>query len=309
MITAITLNAAIDQIYEIPSMTVGGVNRVVEVTRDAGGKGMNVAKVIQALGAPVDVGGFAGGSNGKRIEQCLKERSIPSELIQISSESRVCLTVLDDKNETGTEFLESGPVISKSEWASMLYWLEHKSKRIKWFALSGSLPQGVPVDAYAEMIHIIHANGAKAVLDTSGEALQRGIKAKPFAIKPNEQEITSLLGKNITCENDLLEAGRKFVASGIEHACFSLGGAGAIFVNRTGSFKIAAPQIDVVNSVGSGDAFVGGLLYGFTKESDLFTTYKRAVACGAVNAMHREIGFIQTEMMESIMSELTVQQI
>lgn len=309
MITAITLNAAIDQIYEVQSLEVGEVNRVSSMTRDVGGKGMNVAKVLQASGVAVDVGGFAGGNNGKRIEQLLKNRSLPSELIQIADESRVCLTVLDEKEGTGTELLESGPLISDKEWCSMLDWLDRKSKVVKWFALSGSLPKGLPVDAYAQMIDIINANGAKAVLDTSGDALKLGIQAKPFAIKPNKEEIASIIGKHVLSKTDLLVAGRQFVESGIEHACFSLGGEGAIIVNQSGAYKIDAPRVHVVNTVGSGDAFVGGLLFGSAVGEDVHTIYRRAVACGSVNAMHKEIGFIKKELVESLMSKVTVQKI
>ena len=306
MITAITLNAAIDQIYNLESLIVGGSNRVSTITQEAGGKGMNVAKVLQSSGAKVDVGGFVGGINGERIRQLLEKRAISSELISISGESRVCLTVLDSLKSDVTEFLESGPEISKEEWNSMLDWIRQKSKSVKWFALSGSLPKGLPTTAYSEIIQIINENGAKAVLDSSGEALKNGIEAKPFAIKPNEHEIAAILGKTSATENDLLEAGNRFVNEGIEHVCFTLGGEGAIFVNQFGYFKAEAPRVNVVNTVGSGDAFVGGLLYGFAHKEEINIAYKRAIACGSVNAMHRAIGYIDLKQVEALMEEIAI---
>lgn len=306
MITAITLNAAIDQIYEVNSLEIGCVNRISSVTKDAGGKGMNVAKVLQASGATVDVGGFAGGANGEKICQLLTARALPNEMISIADENRVCLTILDRSDGQGTELLESGPVISHDEWSDMLKWLETKSKTSKWFALSGSLPKGVPTDAYKQMINTIQSNGAKAVLDSSGNALKLGIEAKPFAIKPNEEEIAAILRKNSLSETDLIEAGKQFVATGIEHVCFSLGGNGALIINESGAYKITAPKIDVVNTVGSGDSFVGGLLYGFATGEDIETTYKRAVASGTSNAMHKDIGYIEIDAVEAFMNEISI---
>lgn len=309
MITTITLNAAIDQVYEVEKLAVGGTNRVSAITQEAGGKGINVAKVLQYSGANVDVGGFAGGINGERIRKLLEKRSISSELIPVSGESRICLTVLDSTTSEVTELLESGPEISKEEWQSMLDWVRQKSKHVKWFALSGSLPKGLPSTAYAELIDILNANGAKVILDSSGEALRFGIKAKPFAIKPNEHEIAAILSKNTLTEDDLLEAGNRFVNEGIEHVCFTLGGEGAIFVNQTGYYKIDAPSIDVVNTVGSGDAFVGGLVYGLAQNEEISIAYKRAIACGSVNAMYQAIGFIDLEQVETLMKQLTINKI
>ena len=309
MITTITLNAAIDQVYEVESLTVGGVNRVAGITQEAGGKGINVAKVLHYSGENVTVGGFAGGINGKRIRQLLEKKSISNELIPVSGESRICLTVLNSSENEVTELLGPGPTISEEEWQSMLEWVRQKSKSIEWFVLSGSLPKGIQAAAYAELIQIINANGAKAILDTSSDALRFGIRAKPFAIKPNEQEIAVILGKDAVTETDLLEAGNLFVNQGIEHVCFSLGEDGAIFVNQYGYFKANAPKIEVVNTVGSGDAFVGGLLYGLANKEEISTAYKRAIAYGSVNAMYHAIGFINLEQVKLLMEQITIKKI
>ena len=175
--------------------------------------------------------------------------------------------------------------------------------------MSGSLPKGLPTTAYAELIQIMHANGAKALLDSSGDALRDGIEAKPFAIKPNEHEIAAILGKNAITENDLLEAGERFVSEGIDHVCFTLGREGAIFVNQYGYFKANTPSIDVINTVGSGDAFVGGLLYGLAHNEEISIAYKRAIACGSVNAMYRAIGFINLEQVDALMEQITIKKI
>ncbi|MCG3088068.1 1-phosphofructokinase [Sporosarcina cyprini] len=306
MITTITLNAAIDQIYQVDRLEREAVNRVKDVHQDAGGKGLNVAKVLKQLGANVDAGGFLGGMNGERIRSLVREKGIADEFIPIAEESRVCLTIMDAETGKGTEFLEGGPVIQDKEWEKMLSWLEKKSKRTKWFALSGSLPQGLPSDAYAQLIDIIQSNGAKAILDTSGEALRHGIEAKPFAIKPNEKELADLLGVPTLSLSLMIEEGHRLVESGIPHVCFTLGGEGAVIVNREGCFRVKAPAVPVKNTVGSGDSFIGGLIQGFTSSQDSFEAYKRAVACGSVNAAHMEIGHVDALEVERMLKEITI---
>lgn len=306
MITTITLNAAIDQIYQVDRLESEAVNRVKDIHQDAGGKGLNVAKVLKQLGANVDAGGFLGGMNGERIRSLVREKGIADEFIPITGESRVCLTIMDEATGKGTEFLESGPVVTEKEWQKMLSWLEKKSKRTKWFALSGSLPKGLPSDAYAQLIGIIQSNGAKAILDSSGEALRHGIEAKPFAIKPNERELADLLGVPALSLSLMIEEGHRLVDSGIPHVCFTLGGEGALIVNREGCFRVKAPAITVKNTVGSGDAFIGGLIDGFAASQDSFEAYKRAVACGSVNAAHMEIGHIDLMEVERIVKEITI---
>lgn len=308
MITSITLNAAIDQIYRLDCLAVGGVNRISDMHQDAGGKGLNVAKVLTSLGAEVDAGGFLGGSNGEKIRRLVKEKGIPEQFIPIVGESRVCLTVMETSTGKGTELLEGGPVISKEEWKSMLDWLRVKSNQTKWFALSGSLPKGLPDDAYAQMIDIINANGAKAVLDTSGIALRYGIEAKPFAIKPNEQEFAGMVGEESLSMERMRKEGCRLVEQGIGHVCLTLGEKGALFCNRSGSFQAEAPRIDLKNPVGSGDAFIGGLLYGFSSFEEDVKTYKRAIACGSVNAAHPEIGYSNWNEVEDLIKMIKIQE-
>ena len=309
MITSITLNAAIDQVYRIDSLAVGGVNRILDMRQDAGGKGLNVAKVLTSLGAKVDAGGFLGGSNGEKIRRLVKEKGIPEQFIPIAGESRVCLTVMETLTGKGTELLESGPVISADEWKSMLDWLREKSKKTKWFALSGSLPKGLPNDAYAQMISIINANGAKAVLDTSGIALRYGIEAKPYAIKPNEREFADMVGVESMTLDRMREEGSRLVEQGIGHVCLTLGGKGALFCNESGSFHAEAPLIDVKNPVGSGDAFIGGLLYGFSSFEEDVNVYQRAIACGSVNAAHPEIGYSDWNEVVDLMKLIEIREL
>lgn len=309
MIATVTLNAAIDQVYEMNTLQVGQTNRVMQKFQQGGGKGINVARVITALDGDVLIGGFVGGLNGDKIKALLIEERLQSKFIQIEGESRICLTVTNQETKEMTELLEEGPTIHQHEWQKMLNWIELQADHSEYFVLSGSLPKGVPTDAYATITHLLKQKGVRVALDTSGEALKQGVAAIPFAIKPNEDEIVQLIGKPIEGQEDLIEAGEKLHALGIEHVCFSLGEKGALFVHSSGVYKVNAPAIQVVNTVGSGDAFLGGLIFKLSQGADYSDAYKWAVACGSVNAGNKEIAKVQKEAVKSVLKELQITKI
>ncbi len=309
MITTVTLNAAIDQVYEMNTLLVGQTNRVMQKFQQGGGKGINVARVITALGGDVFIGGFVGGLNGEKIKTLLIEERLQTSFIQIEDDSRICLTVTNQEKKEMTELLEEGPTIQQHEWEKMLDWIELQANHSEYFVLSGSLPKGVPTDAYATIICLLKQKGVRVALDTSGEALKKGIAALPFAIKPNEDEINQLVGKPVKGQEDLIEAGEKLHELGIEHVCFSLGEKGALFIHSSGVYKVNAPTIQVVNTVGSGDAFLGGLMYKLSQGTDYSEAYKWAVACGSVNAGNKEIAKVQKEAVKSLLKELQITKI
>ncbi|WP_042477354.1 1-phosphofructokinase [Bacillus ndiopicus] len=309
MITTITLNAAIDQVYEMDSFIVGQTNRVINKRQQGGGKGVNVARVITALGGQACISGFVGGLNGKKIDLLLKEEKMHAEFVHIAGESRVCLTVIDKQTENITELLEQGPTIQPEEWQRLLLWLKEQTKKSTYFVLSGSLPKGLPTTAYATMITLLKQKGARVMLDTSGEALYEGVRAVPFAIKPNEDEVTQLLGKAVESEQDLIQAGERLQALGIEHICFSLGAKGALFINESGVFRVNAPKIEVVNTVGSGDSFLGGLTYKLSQGAPYSEAYKWAVACGSANASEKDIGKVHLQVVEDFAKQLLITKI
>ncbi|NHN33451.1 1-phosphofructokinase family hexose kinase [Paenibacillus agricola] len=193
MITTVTLNAAIDKTYYLPSFGLGQVSRVQRMFAEPGGKGINVARVIQQLGYPVIATGFVGGHNGRFIENALSQQGIEHDFIHVEGESRLCLNVIEESKGSSTELLEQGPVISEEAWQLMQAKLAHLAARSRIVCFSGSLPQGVPDDGYAQLIAIVKQAGCLAFLDTSGSALLQGIKALPDFVKPNEDEVRALL--------------------------------------------------------------------------------------------------------------------
>ncbi len=309
MITTLTLNAAIDQVYELDSLMIGQTNRVLQKSQQGGGKGVNVARVIASLGGEVSIGGFVGGLNGSKIAELLQEENLQTDFVQIVEESRICLTIINQQTKEMSELLEVGPTIHEQEWIKMLSWIETQAEHATYFVLSGSLPQGIQKTAYATIIKLLKEKGIRVALDTSGDALKKGITAIPFIIKPNKDEIAQLIGRSALTQEDLVHTGVKLQNMGIEHVCFSLGEQGALFVHPSGVYKVNAPSINVVNTVGSGDAFLGGLIYKLSHGADHTEAYKWAVACGSANAAHNEIAKVQRKNVEKLIDEIQITKI
>ncbi|MCP3741536.1 1-phosphofructokinase [Rossellomorea sp. BNER] len=306
MITTITLNAALDTTYYLPSFTLGRTNRLKDLHVEPGGKGINVAKVLYSLGEKIIAGGFVGGSNGMKITELLEERNIPHEFVNIQEDSRVCLTIINEEIKEETEILEQGPTITDEEWSTICDYVKKAATKSKIITLAGSLPKGVPVDGYSQLIEIIQQNGSKAILDTSGEPLRHGLNSGPFAVKPNEHELRQLINKEILTLTDAIDAGKNLLKKGVQYVCISLGGEGALLLNQEEVYHVKAPEIEVVNTIGCGDAMLAGLASGFDKELPIEQILSLATACGAANALQPYAGKVDLDDIEHLRKDIEV---
>jgi tagatose 6-phosphate kinase len=191
MIVTVTLNPALDLTYSVEALVPHGVHRVAAATERAGGKGLNVARVLHALGEPVLATGLLGGTTGARIADLLAADGVPASFTPIAGETRRTVAVADRRDATG--FWEPGPQISAAEWSLMLARFRDLLGKAAVVALCGSLPPGVPIDGYAVMIRLASAADVPTVLDTSGEPLRHGLAAGPTLAKPNAAELAALL--------------------------------------------------------------------------------------------------------------------
>jgi len=131
-----------------------------------------------------------------------------------------------------------------------------------WFVISGSLPQGVPEDIYGRLIRVLQRHGAKVFLDSSGPALQEGIKANPNAIKPNLDELSQLIGRTLEKESEIYDAAQNLLAGGIEQVIVTLGADGAIVADKNEMLVVRPPAVVASSTVGAGDALVAGYVVG-----------------------------------------------
>ena len=294
MITTITLNVAVDKAYVIGKLTDHTVMRVNRCTNTAGGKGLNVAKVVHLCGEEVQATGFVGGFNGAYVEDMLKKQNIPSRFVHVQGESRSCINVLDEDGGS-TEFLEPGEPIRPEEVQEFLDQFDDIIADSSVVTISGSVPKGVDVTMYAKLIEKIKAQGKKVVLDTSGALLKESIKACPTMVKPKTDEIEDLLGIKVNNHKDLVEGAKKLHEMGIPVVVVSLGGDGALVVSDEGVFRGQPPKIEVVNTVGCGDSMTAAFAVAFARGLSVQEALRYAIAVSAANAMTMETGSFREE--------------
>lgn len=285
MIYTVTLNPAIDKTVEIPGFTAGKVNRVQSIRIDAGGKGINVTKCLANLGQKSISAMLLGGNSGNTIQEILVQQSICTLVVPVTGETRTNLKIIDSTGHSNTDVNEPGPLVD----AEILNHLREKIGQCihtgDTVILSGSLPKGADVVTYQQWCAYFQSLGAQVYLDADGEAMRLGIQAIPYLIKPNDEELSRLLGKPMDSLEDLLQAGHSLLDSGIQEVVISLGGKGALFLNQEGSYLAEALTVPVRSTVGAGDSMVAAMAYGKEKNLPRQQQIRLAVAMGAASVM------------------------
>jgi len=302
MILAITPNPAIDNVYFVEKLEVGEVNRPVEKTRTAGGKGLNVARVSSLIGEKVGAGGFLGGYNGEFIRSEVKKLGIRDEFTQIKENTRDCVNMTDKSTGKSTEILEKGPIVSVDEVNDFFNNYANVCRNYDIISVSGSLPLGVSKIFFNKMISISKENNKKIIVDTSGEGLKIAIEAKAYMIKPNKFELTEYFRREISIKDAL----REFYNSGIELPIVSLGKDGCMTYVDSKFYTFTTPDIKVVNTVGSGDSFIAGCCTGFSRGYNEIDSIKLGMACGTANTQFSATGMVSKELVDKFFSEITV---
>ena len=306
MIITITLNSAIDVSYHPQNFQVNQVHRVENGSKTAGGKGLNVSRVLKQLGCEPLCTGFLGGHSGSWIKKRLKQEGLEHSFIEISGETRTCLAFLDNQYGTQTELLEEGPFITIVEKDTFLSEFSKMLEKADLITASGSLPKGIPLDIYSEIGEMANASNVPFILDTSGKALELGIQGRPFLIKPNREELCQYVGRQELTLDEMITAAKKICAKGVQYVLVSLGKEGALLVGRDTVLVAKIPEITVVNPVGSGDSMLAGMAYALKNQYNLKNSLKWACACGMSNAMGAKTGEIQLQMVHELLSEIDV---
>ncbi|MFF7989040.1 1-phosphofructokinase family hexose kinase [Kitasatospora xanthocidica] len=276
MILTVTLNAALDVTYHIDRLRPYGSNRVRSVVQRAGGKGVNVSRVLHALGQPTAVTGLAGGPAGEALRSELASAGLADRLVPIAGESRRTVAVVDELAGDATILLEPGPLVRMGEWDRFLDRLDTLLPGSEAVVFSGSLPRGVPADAYAELVLLARSHGLPAVVDADGPALQASLAAKPTLVKPNAEELVAVTGLR-----DPLLAAQSLLGAGAKAVVASLGPDGLIAVTPDGSWRARVPERLLGNPTGAGDAAVAALTVGLTADASWPDRLSEAVALSA----------------------------
>lgn len=293
MIVTVTLNAAIDRTLVVPNFQPGQRHRASVGFPSAGGKGINVARALKLLGAPVVCTGLAGGRTGTRLVEELTHEGILNDFVRIGGESRTSIAVLDPTSNSYTEINEWGPEVTEEELEILKEKLTYLAQRAEFVVLAGSLPRGVDPAYYGEVVRELNRGQLLAVLDSEGEPLRFGVEAEPYLVSPNQQEAEALVGHEFVDEEDLAAGlheiarlGARNVLITLESGCYAL-----LREDKTElRVRAEAPLVEPVSVVGAGDTLLAGFLAARIGGKPFDECVRAAVAAGAASVLEAGAG-------------------
>jgi 1-phosphofructokinase/tagatose 6-phosphate kinase len=312
MIITVTLNAAIDKSLSVPSFRLGRRHRTVERRALAGGKGVNIARMLKTLGEPVIATGFQGGPTGTQIVAQLAEESILNDFVRIREESRTNTSVVDPTTGEQTEINEQGPSVDPGEVEQFREKLLYLARGAAIVVFAGSLPRGIGPDFYAQLLRELRKLEVTTIVDTDGEALRLAVRAEPDVVSPNLVEAEELVGHEFIDDSDRAGAVREMV---------SLGARSAIMTVREGCwahmlidgaphlYRVTVPPVEAVATIGSGDAFLAGYVAGRYRGLAAAECLRFGVACGAESTGRLGAGLIDVRAVDRLLAEVAASEV
>ncbi|GAB4537908.1 MAG: 1-phosphofructokinase [Anaerolineae bacterium] len=306
MIITVTLNPTLDKTLSVPKLEPGKVHRAQILREDLGGKGINVSRALQALGIPSQLTGFMAGGTGQIMQTRLRAAGFDIHFVEVEGETRRNITLLDETSGQYTKINEPGPGVKPEHLTALQAQIDQMTRPGDMWAFCGSLPPGAPIDLYARLIRQVQERGGRAFLDTSGPALQAGVGARPFAIKPNSEEAAELLGRPLPSTEEHQLAARQLQAGGIAIVALTRGAQGLILAMDEKVVIATPPPIRARSPVGAGDAALAGLLWAVSDGCDAVETARRIVACGTATAMQEGTGVGERSLVEELLNQVQV---
>ncbi len=296
MIITLTLNPALDKTATIDPLVPGGLNRIQKSELDAGGKGINVSKLLNTLGGKSIATGFVGGSTGGALLRMLDDLGLTHDFVHVQSTTRINLKLLDTVNGV-TEVNDPGVVVTNEEEEALLQKLfafiatstTEKNDAGKantcLFVLAGSMHSGARPSFYKELTHSLKEKGARVFVDADGKAFAEALLASPDFVKPNKEELLRHFGRDSAAavtHDELIALCKKLIDEhGVGLVALSLGAEGAIFVNKEQCIVAPVLSVDVSSTVGAGDSMVGAVAHAFAQNYSFEETVRLAMACSA----------------------------
>src|ERR687883_263264 len=312
MILTVTLNTAIDKTLAVPNFRLGRRHRTVEQTTMPGGKGVNVARVLKTLGAPVIATGLAGGPTGTRIVEQLTEEAILNDLVRIREESRTNTARHDPPTGQQTEINERGPAVTEREIELFREKLLYLAGGAELVVFAGSLPRGVEPDLYHHLIKEVAKGGITTVVDTDGEPLRHAVRAEPDVISPNVLEAEELVGHEFNDDEDMIIAVREMRGLGAREAIMTTSDGCFASVLEGGEpviYRVRIEPREAVAAVGAGDAFLAGFVAARYLGSPPAECLRFAVACGAESTQRLGAGLIEAREVERLLGEIEIERL
>lgn len=286
MIYTITLNPAIDVIYKLrDSYRVGKINRAYDETLKAGGKGINVSRVLKTLGLESIALGLVGGITGEIIESSLKKENIKTDFVHINSNTRIDTKVFFQNGNTPeeTQINAPGPIITQEDIMNLAKKLA-KIKKGDIVIISGGIPKSLSLNLFDNFLKYLSSRDAYIGVDLFAAPLLKAIRYKPFLVSINQEELADTLYTQVKSEDDCIKGANRLLKMGAKNVIILRGANGAIFVNEEITIKVKAFKGEVVNTVGGGDSVLAGFTDEFIKTRDYVKAIKKGVLVGSATA-------------------------
>ncbi|HYL27118.1 MAG TPA: 1-phosphofructokinase [Candidatus Nitrosotalea sp.] len=304
-IVTVTLNPAIDEAIAVESFVLGEINRCDFGSLDAGGKGLNASRVIHRLGRATIALGFVGGVTGAMIRAKLDDEGVPHAFDDVEEMTRLNVMLFESGSGRRSRIYLPGARVDGVR-------LEDLRERLASLCeggivvLGGSLPPGLPVSTYRELVRWLYGRGIRTLLDASGRALAEALEASPLLVKPDVEEASALLGRQIENDADAFEAARELRRRGAENVVVSQGAAGAVAAGPEGCWKAVAPCVTLRSAVGSGDSMVAGLAIALNEGRGLVEGLRLGTAAGAGTAMTPAAHLCRRSDFERLLPEVKI---
>lgn len=285
MIYTVTLNPSIDYIVRLDKVNVGSVNRMESDDKFAGGKGINVSRVLKRLGIDNTATGFIGGFTGKFITDTLENEAIATKFVQVSEDTRINVKI---KADAETEINGTGPTVSPEQLAALKDILSGLSEKDT-VVFAGSSNKNLGNVVYKELISLTRQTGAQVVCDFEGQTLIDSLEFQPLLVKPNNHELGDIFRVKLEKLDEIEKYAREILAKGAQHVIISMAGDGALLVIKDGAYFAKPIKGIVKNSVGAGDSMVAGFTGEFVRSGNAVEAFKWGVACGTATTFSDDL--------------------
>jgi len=304
-ILTITFNPTVDAASETERVQPTRKVRTFDESFHPGGGGINVARVIHRLGGDVTALYARGGVMGAVLDHLLEERSVPYQTIEISGNTRINNVIHETSTGLEYRFVAEGPIFNDKDWQKVVQACEQASWT--WLVVSGSLPRGIPVEIYDQLIESAKKRGGKIAIDTSGNALKYVVNCGGITlVKPSQGEFEAYAGRRFSSLADLAQMAQSLVQQGVsEIIAVTLGHQGAVLASHETALYLPSPPVKVLSASGAGDSFIAGMIYNLSKGEDLEQAFRLGVACGSAAVMEKGTGLCQMANVKQLLQNLS----
>lgn len=306
-VVTVTLNPALDLTGSLATIALGSVNVVDKGSLHPAGKGVNVAKVLAELGADVTVTGLLGADNQEPFCQLFEKMGATDKFVRVAGASRINVKLVE-KNGQVSDINFPGVAVTAANILAFEKTLFELAVTHDVFVIAGSLPQGISPEMCANWLEKLHKLGKKVLFDSSKTALDAGLDAHPWLVKPNDEELAEWAGKALDTQQQCMEIAEQIATKGIANVVVSLGAKGVMWLNHEGWLHAQPPKMDVVSTVGAGDTLVAGLCWGELNQHSKAQSLQFATALSAYAVTQVGVGVKDISKVNSIAQDVILTQ-